>query len=76
MDSFSEGVTPLMNFIARKGLKLYPRGYLESKNFVLVTQYGSTVYIGIAMVFLFSPYIRKFSSYFQFQLLMTLQHRT
>ena len=33
---------------------------------------ASTVYIGIAMVFVFSPYI---SSYFQFQLLMTLQHR-
>ena len=30
-----------------------------------ITQYGSTVYIGIAMVFVFSPYIRKFSSYFQ-----------
>ena len=33
----------------------------------IITQYGSTVYIGIAMVFVFSPYIRKFSSYFQFQ---------
>ena len=34
---------------------------------VHITQYGSTVYIGIAMVFVFSPYIRKFSFYFQFQ---------
>ena len=24
-----------------------------------ITQYGSTVYIGIAMVFVFSPYIRE-----------------
>ena len=30
----------------------------------IITQYGSIVYIGIAMVFVFSPYIRKFSSYF------------
>ena len=26
---------------------------------LLVTQYGSTVYIGIAMVFVFPPYIRE-----------------
>ena len=30
-----------------------------------------TLYIGIAMVFVFSPYIRKFSSYFHFQVIVT-----
>ena len=40
-----------------------------------ITYYGSTMYIGIAMVFVFSPYIGIFSSCFQFRLLMTLQHR-
>ena len=34
-----------------------------------ITRYGSTLYIGIAMVFVFSPYIRKFSSYFHFQVI-------
>ena len=28
-----------------------------------ITQNSSTVYIGIGMAFVFSPYIRKFSSY-------------
>ena len=37
----------------------------------VITGYGSTLYIGIAMVFVFSPYIRKFSSYFQFQVIST-----
>ena len=32
-----------------------------------ITQYGSTVYIGIAMVFVFPHTLGKFSSYFQFQ---------
>ena len=32
----------------------------------IITGYGRTLYIRIAMVFVFSPYIRKFSSYFQF----------
>ena len=36
-----------------------------------ITRYGSTLYIGIAMVFVFSPYIRKFSSYFHFQVIVT-----
>ena len=35
---------------------------------LIITSYGSTLYIGIAMVFVFTPYIRKFSSYFHFQL--------
>ena len=35
-----------------------------------ITRYGSTLYIGIAMVFVFSPYIRKFSSYFHFQVIV------
>ena len=36
-----------------------------------ITRYGSTLYIGIAMVFVFSPYIRKFSSFFHFQVILT-----
>jgi hypothetical protein len=36
---------------------------------VHITKYGSTVYVRIAMVFLFPPYIWKFSSYFNFKLL-------
>ena len=36
-----------------------------------ITRYGSTLYIGIAMVFVFSPYIRKLSSYFHFQGILT-----
>ena len=31
----------------------------------------ATLYIGIAMVFVFSQYIRKFSSYFHFQVILT-----
>ena len=30
----------------------------SSPKFLYITQYGSTVYIGIAMVFVFPPYIR------------------
>ena len=41
------------------------------KTFLGITRYGSTLYIGIAMVFVFSPYIRKFSSYFHFQVIVT-----
>ena len=40
--------------------------------YLLITRYGSTLYIGIAMVFVFSPYIRKFSSYFHFQVILSL----
>ena len=36
-------------------------------NWSSITGYGSTLYIGIAMVFVFSPYIRKLASCFQFQ---------
>ena len=32
-----------------------------------ITGYGSTPYIGNAMVFVFSPYIKKLTSCFQFQ---------
>ena len=37
------------------------RGHLvvQPARFFYITQYGSTVYIGIAMVFVFSPYIRE-----------------
>ena len=39
--------------------------------YMYITRYGSTLYIGIGMVFVFSPYIRKFSSYFHFQVILT-----
>ena len=39
----------------------------------IITGYGS---IGIAMVFVFSPYIWKFSSYLQFQVFLTLMYNT
>ena len=42
----------------------------------IITGYGSTLYIGIAMVFVFSPYIWKFSSYFQFQVILTFNDFT
>ena len=41
-----------------------------------ITGYGSTLYIGIAMVFEFSPYIRKFTSCFQFQVNLTINDFT
>ena len=41
-----------------------------------ITGYGSTLYIGIAMVFVFSPYILKYSSYFQFQVSLTFNEFT
>ena len=46
--------------------------YYDQEQATHITQYGSTVYIGIAMVFVFSPYIRKIqfllsvSSHFNF----------
>ena len=43
---------------------------------LLVTGYGSTLYIGIAMVFVFPPYIRKFTSFFQFQVVLTFNDVT
>ena len=39
--------------------------------FAIITGYGSTLYIGIAMVFVFSPYIWKFTFCFQFQVNLT-----
>jgi hypothetical protein len=39
--------------------------------YIYITGYGSTLYIGIAMVFVFSPYIWKFTSCFQFQVNLT-----
>ena len=42
----------------------------------IITGYGSTLYIGIAMVFEFSPYIWKFTSCFQFQVNLTFNDFT
>ena len=36
-----------------------------------ITGYSSTLYIRIAIVFVFSPYIWKFICYFQFQVIVT-----
>ena len=45
--------------------------------YTCITQYGSTVYIGIAMVFVFPPYNSVFTfSFKSIQLLMTIQYRT
>ena len=41
-----------------------------------ITGYGSTLYIGIAMVLVFSPYIWKFTSCFQFQVNLTFNDLT
>ena len=41
-----------------------------------ITGYGSTLYIGIAMVFVFPPYIWKFTSCFQFQVNLTFNDFT
>ena len=46
------------------------------KQQVCITGYGSTLYIGIAMVFVFSPYIWKFTSCFQFQVNLTFNDLT
>ena len=43
---------------------------------IIFTGYGSTLYIGIAMVFVFSPYIWKFTSCFQFQVNLTFSDLT
>ena len=43
---------------------------------VYITGYGSTLYIGIAMVFVFSPYIWKFTFCFQFQVNLTFNDFT
>ena len=48
--------------------------YIESHAYI--TGYGSTLYIGIAMVFVFSPYIWKFTSCFQFQVNLTINNLT
>ena len=41
-----------------------------------ITGYGNTLYIGIAMVFVFSPYMWKFTPCFQFQVNLTLNDFT
>ena len=48
----------------------------NGKTFLGITGYGSTLYIGIAMVFVFSPYIWKFTSCFQFQVNLTFNDLT
>ena len=49
---------------------------LKSVMYIIITGYGSTLYIGIAMVFVFSPYIWKFTSCFQFQVNLTFNDLT
>ena len=49
---------------------------LKLEIFPFITGYGSTLYIGIAMVFVFFPYIWKFTSCFQFQVNLTFNDLT
>ena len=51
-------------------------GVTSKKTLTFITGYGSTLYIGIAMVFVFSPYIWKFTSCFQFQVNLTFNDFT
>ena len=56
---------------------MYAYGWLHvGVLFVYITGYGSTLYIGIAIVFVFSPYIWKFTSCFQFQVNLTFNDLT
>ena len=59
---------------------LFPVLFLQSLyvplNFSFITGYGSTLYIGIAMVFVFPPYTWKFTSCFQFQVNLTFNDFT
>ena len=58
----------------------YAHNYIEGARLLprtsAITKDGSAVYIGIPMVFVFSPYIRKFNSYLQFQVNLTLHNFT
>ena len=49
------------------GTRLYVDSVEKPGGKTYITGYSSILYIGIAMVFVFSPYIRKFTSCFQFQ---------
>ena len=55
---------------------LWPYCNCSQKAVFIITAYGSTLYIGIAMVFVFSPYIWKFTSCFQFQVNLTFNDLT
>ena len=62
------------NFLKYGRIGKHPMQSLYTRYILVIlhiTGYGSTLYIGIAMVFVFSPYIWKFSSYFRFQLILT-----
>ena len=49
----------------------YPLHVSQGIQYLGITGYGSTLYIGMTWYFVFSPYIRKFSSYFHFQVILT-----
>ena len=63
-----------MQFEVKKEWRQVNEKLLELKRDI--TGYGSTLYIGIAMVFVFSPYIWKFTSCFQFQVNLTFNDLT
>ena len=50
--------------------------FLYNYIYIYITGYGSTLYIGIAMVFVLSPYIWKFTFCFQFQVNLTFNDFT
>ena len=56
-------------------MRIYKQ-FADSIPIACITGYGSTLYIGIAMVFVFSPYIWKFTSCFQFQVNLTFNDLT
>ena len=49
----------------------FPKWEAYTCSGICITGYGSTLYIGIALVFVFPPYIRKFTSFIQFQVNLT-----
>ena len=55
---------------------IYTSACTQNVFLAFITGYGSTLYIGIAMVFVFSAYILKYSSYFQFQVSLTFNEFT
>ena len=56
----------IASLLCTHDLLQYMHGY------VYITWYGSTLYIGIAMVFCIFPIIRKFNSYFHYTFIHTL----
>ena len=74
LNSLYCALTKKMDWFLRSIIKRHV--YITACIPVYITGYGSTLYIGIAMVFVFSPYICKFTSCFQFQVNLTFNDLT